>query len=667
MLKNKSIKISITVTILLAIVLFLCLFFRSTVSGIKFEPFINFSDKQDTLFLNADLTGAITNGIIFPTKSQVKEDGFICKIELKKHTNKKLFYKIYYQNESYKFDDSLYSQENFYGSWEDTDIGFKEIKNNSDNVQIMDTIRIVGNPRNEKKYYGMNLDSVDFSKEKIKEIEKCIKNTPEWLKNVKEKSVNNKTTLEDQLYADAIWTLGYQMEQGQFNQRFKRNPRMGTYKFYIVIATEDALKNIPQAVQYIDKTDSNKNFINPIYYFKKGKGKLLKNVFVVESKKILNVKSVFSFEKGIYINPLSTKNMNLDLHYFNDLCNSSTNTFKNALFEQFFSYIPVNYFLNNIPIIADVIKENITKEQYNEYVKLYSDSKNLIKKHASVSNCPCKDINIDTLKKSILIKNPGNKNNEFEKQIIGIKSRIGFVYGKFYAKIKFPELLNQNNVWNGVTNAYWLIYQSEYEWNRRRKSTTEGGYIPKGYQGEEGLKHKTPDINYSEIDFEIVKESKYWPINQPTNDNPNLENDVMVTCTNWDMATKEPRNFINQLTYFKHRNDSFAIHRWGDWYQALTHKHPEKDDELFKKDYYWYEIEWTPTKIEWKIGPEKNKMRTVCVMDTSITVIPNNQMLMIMSQEFHYQEWWPLSPFKQNFIPFPKNDIIGKLLEFEVE
>ena len=666
--KNRLIIVSIIFCIIIAVVF---LFYRKTevVRDLKFDPFTNFSNSKDTLFLNADLSNAITNGIIIPTINQSKEGGFVCNIEFKRKSKEKLFYKIYYQNDSYKFEDSLYSRENFYGSWENTDIGFKEISGNSDLVKIKDTIRIVGNPRNEKKYFGMNLDSADFSKEKIKSIIKAIKDTPEWLKSVKEKAIHNKTSLDDQLYADALWTLGYQMEQGNFNQRFKRNPRMGLYKFYIVFAAEDAMKKIPQTVQYIDKIDSNKNFTNPIYYFTKGEGKSLNNVSFIESKKLLNVKTVFGFDKAIFINPISinVNNANIDESYYNSLCNSNKETFKKALFEQFFSYIPANYMLKNIPEVADVINDNITREQYNEYVKKYTDSKDLIIKHASISDCPCKTVGVDSLSKSIVIKNPGNKNNEFEKQIVGIRSRVGFVYGKFFAKIKFPELLNKYNVWNGVTNAYWLIYQSNYEWNQRRKSTIEGGYIPKGFQGPEGLTHKTPYTNYSEIDFEIVKESKYWPSNQPSNDKPNLQNDVMVTCTNWDMANKEPKSFIKNIGNFEYQKDTFTLFRWGEWYQALTHKHPEKNDELFKKDYYWYEIEWTPTKIEWKIGAEKNNMRTICVMDTSVTSIPNNQMLMIMSQEFHYQEWWPLSPFKQNFIPFPKNDIIGKMLEFEVE
>ena len=67
------------------------------------------------------------------------------------------------------------------------------------------------------------------------------------------------------------------------------------------------------------------------------------------------------------------------------------------------------------------------------------------------------------------------------------------------------------------------------------------------------------------------------------------------------------------------------------------------------------------------IGKDKNNLKEICRMDDSMTAIPNNQMVMVLSQEFHYQEWWPTAPFKQNFIPFPKNDLIGKLLEVEID
>ena len=64
---------------------------------------------------------------------------------------KKYYYKIYYQNVSYAFeDDNPLSYENFYGSWENTSTTFKPINN----LSVEDSFRIVGNPRNEKQDYG---------------------------------------------------------------------------------------------------------------------------------------------------------------------------------------------------------------------------------------------------------------------------------------------------------------------------------------------------------------------------------------------------------------------------------------------------------------------------------------------------------------------------------
>ena len=34
---------------------------------------------------------------------------------------------------------------------------------------------------------------------------------------------------------------------------------------------------------------------------------------------------------------------------------------------------------------------------------------------------------------------------------------------------------------------------------------------------------------------------------------------------------------------------------------------------------------------------------------------------------WHNEEWWPTAPYKQNFVPFPKKDIIGEILEITIE
>ena len=54
-------------------------------------------------------------------------------------------------------------------------------------------------------------------------------------------------------------------------------------------------------------------------------------------------------------------------------------------------------------------------------------------------------------------------------------------------------------------------------------------------------------------------------------------------------------------------------------------------------------------------------------MTDEFSSIPNNQMVMVFTQEWHNQEWWPTAPFKQNFIPYPAKDIVGEILDVEVE
>jgi hypothetical protein len=42
-------------------------------------------------------------------------------------------------------------------------------------------------------------------------------------------------------------------------------------------------------------------------------------------------------------------------------------------------------------------------------------------------------------------------------------------------------------------------------------------------------------------------------------------------------------------------------------------------------------------------------------------------MLLIITQEFHNTKWWIGSPYSQDNIPFPENDIKGEILEVTVE
>ncbi|MEE0894711.1 MAG: hypothetical protein U0M28_01980, partial [Bacteroidales bacterium] len=87
----------------------------------------------------------------------------------------------------------------------------------------------------------------------------------------------------------------------------------------------------------------------------------------------------------------------------------------------------------------------------------------------------------------------------------------------------------------------------------------------------------------------------------------------------------------------------------------------------FSQDYYYYEIEWKPTEIIWRIGPNPENMQVVGYMSEKETSIPNNQMTPIVTQEFHYSKWWLPEVFEQGNVPFPKEDLVGKIYEITIE
>jgi hypothetical protein len=258
----------------------------------------------------------------------------------------------------------------------------------------------------------------------------------------------------------------------------------------------------------------------------------------------------------------------------------------------------------------------------------------------------------------------------YRKENVGVRSRIGFTYGKVDICVQFPEMLDSDRVWNGLTNAVWMLNQEEADWNDR--SGCAGGYIPR--TDMRGPKAERKDLqSYSELDFEIVKSSKNWPVSSygtqvpPLDDHIRQSNNIAIACTNWDLACNEPINYVTGVYHFKHNEVTYDLHRWDSWYQALTIKAAADDDELFQKKFYWFEFEWTPESITWKIGPDKEHMREIAFMDKTVTKVPDNQMVVVVSQEFHDSQWWVPAPYDQRYIPYPKDPLVGKILAVEIE
>ena len=232
------------------------------------------------------------------------------------------------------------------------------------------------------------------------------------------------------------------------------------------------------------------------------------------------------------------------------------------------------------------------------------------------------------------------------------------------------NLLNKQDVWNGLTNAIWMIAEADYSTNNRRKvKDLNKGYMPFYGAGKEN--QRVSVVNYSEIDFEMVKAAYYWPETsyktKKKREEPNNPNTLILACTNWDMACMEPESFNVGVNTISYENNSFDIHRWDHWYNALTSKVIERDSDLFGGDYYYFQLEWNPTELIWRIGPEKNKLRVVGYMNDKVTSIPNNQMLCVITQEYHHSKWWPNAPFLQENIPFIANDLEGYLYSLEIE
>jgi len=608
------------------------------------EPLLNIYDPEEKL----DGTGIsncknifidynnVNTGFVIPSLVQLKNGKFIFEFEIK---NKSLsaqnfYYKLYYQNESYKFNEfdslsngeHLLASENFYGSWQNTAVTFKKITAvAADNAfhKVQDSFNIVGNPREEKRFIDNGI-----------------------------------------------------------NNRWKRNLRVGQYSFLLVVLTENDFKKIPPYIQNINLMNNGK-FINPYFYFLYGEGKNLTSTIVNKSPSLLKVIAKPNLGAGIYIDDARFDGI-VDKKGFCSTCGQDSNLFKNAPIQQFINYVDASTKMYNIPVIADVLKDNYSKMDYN-WNKSFFSKDELIPTIIQTSKQPCQTVFSDAAEKSISLKNPAAKYGEWKKESVGIITRHGFTYGKYRLKVKLTELLNKNNVWNGLTNAIWLITQGGGEWNYRRNCDKEG-YMATYWGGQKDK--RVPAVDYSEIDFEILKTPPYCPdkdfppvYKNTLDDNKNInswnvalpdeitnnDNKVTVACTNWDMACWDPKSFGVGCNPLNYKGEAFFTHRWDHWYRALTEKTEVSDDELFAADYYYFEIDWRPSEIIWRIGPEPEKMRVVGYMNETITSIPNNQMLLIITQEFHNTKWWPGTPYSQDNIPFPANDILGKVFDLTIE
>lgn len=620
----------------------------------SFDPMVGY--EGDTVCMDMDLENVVLEGIVLPAKGEMFHFVFDTACD------RQLYYKIFYQNESYKFDETdTLAYENFYGSWEDVTVGFKPVPEDG---HIVDSFRIVGNPRDEKKYYGADLADYDCSIEAIQAIEREIRNDTHWIRYISEVAApQNNRTIEEQIFLDSRWVLNERRHQGgDVNHRWKRNPRTGLYSFMLVICDDEGLKRIPEYVQHVNITDADSHYVNPYSWLFAHRNK---HISLAKGCKVLRTRAVITPQQGVYIDETQIRTAYRGKNEILGRVGSDTALYRHALYQQFFPAISQQYTLRNIPLVQDM--DNYSQADYDAAVTRY-DSTQLLYDYPQITDYPGSTVFPSQQGDYVAIINPGNAGRVHpQKESTGVKTRVGFSYGKYRGKIKFPPMLNKYNVWNGLTYAFWLIYQDGSQWNQRRASY-HGGYISKNDDGENPERHVVD--NYSEIDIEIVKASRYWPegyYSQPGKvEDGRTNSDVMYCCTNWDLACREPKKFKAGITQIPYQNAEFEAMRWFDNYKALTTKTP-MPNSVFDEDYYYYEIEWKPKEIIWRLGPDPEHMQVVGYMNDQYTAIPDNQMLCIITQEYHYSEWWPPMVYMQGLIPYNASDIEGRVYEIVVE
>ncbi len=694
------------------------------------------TEVNEKLHVNISTENILTEGIIIPNQNsnENKMLHFEVEVEISPIEKQEYFYKIFYQNRSYKYkeinEDGSYnpkSAENFYGSWEDVTIGFKSLGeiNNLKKITIRDSFKIVGNPRNESRYYGIedkpvvNRELIDRTIKKIKRNEKWYQsilkkaetknvsvekqlyldalwdidytlssNTvkpgffrlkvnekineiladEKWRNQVEEKAKSNGRTLEDQALVDAEWSIKQAGLSKPVNNRFKRNPRMGEYEFMILVVSKQELIELPEGISNIGVPNKlYDGFLNPFYYFNSEKVEEKADILVYKLDKTIKASLKLNGEKGIYIDPLKIRNPAYSREFYSEKVGDSKNLYNHALYEQYFHVINRDYKLRNVPLAADVVNEPYGVKRYETNKAMYPLEDREIK-HTNISEVPGKTVFYNDSIGAIQLINPGSP-SDFKKENTGVKTRVGVTYGKYTAKIKFPKIINIENVWNGVTCAFWLFSEDMNDWNKR-DICTDMGYMKKG--DKSSSKNRYAYSTYSEIDIEIVKTSKHWPqssyggVDDYPIDTPGDNYNLMVTTTNWDLACRDPKNFDQGVRPLKFEDKTFELHRWDYGYQALTSKLEYPHDKTVGDEFY-YQIDWRPTEIIWRLGKTKEDMDVIGYMNSDYTKIPNNQMIAIITQEFHYSLWWPLAPFDQNNVPFPSKDINGYVYSVEIE
>lgn len=583
-------------------------------------------EKDGLPVIELDHANAIDSGFVIPSERQAPDGYFDVSFLLKDPEGQRYRYAVFYQNTTYAFplrneqgEAHPLAGENFYGSWDDLREPFHlSAAASSEGLLVRDRIRIMGDPREEERFV---VDGV--------------------------------------------------------RQRWARNPRVGRYAFLLVAMPEQVFSSadLPDHAKDI-RIRKEGTHVNPFWYYLHGPGSTDERITVILSEQELKVIDRPDLGAGIHIPPME----GITKDAFSAQCGESEVLRREAPFEQFIHYVDASTRFRNIPLIADVQGNAYTPADHDHHRAFFPDAL-LLDTRPMTTTAPCATVYSDPERRSIRMHNPAATFGNERKENVGVRSRNGLLYGRHLVKCKLTRLLNDSDMWVGLTNAIWLIYQGAP--GNQRRICTKDGYMA-SYWGGSG-DERVPQVDYAEIDFEILKTPAYCPDRtfpplqaqpwaDPGDRNAWLRDHrgtrpgmITVACTNWDMACHDPVDFNVGCHPVTYSGQQFVNHRWDHDYRAITQKSESPDAELFGGEAYWFEIDWRPTEIFWRIGPDLEHMRLVGYMNDKVTSIPDVQMELIVTQEFHNTKWWPGTPYEQGYIPFPAKDLVGEVLEVIIE
>lgn len=669
-------------------------------------------------------------------------------------------YKIYYQNESYKFpntDDRNYK--NFYGSFGHDENRYQSIGPTGNiaekglgqghwgvveqlipantKITVRDEFRIRGNPRNELEFYRgpiltggsndpfmSNLQRLESIRTKTSPSQLVYDNTNDTWPNSAETLVHllvdDAHDLKFEVYKNA--TTNEMRDCGDYNLgREYRNPQVGEYSFMLMAST--VVSEVPDHIIDISKktiTCSIPGFENPFAYFDPaGAGAVLPNTKILEAENTLKMyiepllSSVQKFDNGDLTTNIITNRGDV-LH--TDGANGEANI---SPCSEFMAYPYKDKFTgygvwddkihDYVPVLADIVGDNWTQMDYTwhrnfvdrstdpdfkETIRAINDYRHVDgatpvpsggngELHLTIPGHTWDDLTDED--EMVKYTSPtGSVENLPVRESPTVTLRYPLTYGKYRAKIEFPEILSDNDVFNGITCAFWFfggggrrcdndVHEFDIELYPAAPPNTNDptGWFTYGPPRIPNSNHPqlpdqydhldwSPNVSYANQDIRVdISMFDYRNFESNCNCVHQVPNPI-------DPVGGIPAGVIPPMTVQTSNGQNFDSWRNPNPAEpgriAIKQASRMNHDDMFGKD-FWYEIEWTPTEVFYRIGPTENNMQLVGYMDGTQVKLPEAAEDLIINIEFLGNA----DTYATDDIPFNSEPITAKIKKVIIE